>query len=349
MSLGLTKRDWKPFPWSTTKVRLHDDARKCVVLLGHGDVGDAEATFAAFGTGFLVKHRDSKAVYVVTAAHCVRKQADAPFYLRVNTSDKSVLVHIEEPDWCFHDDPSVDAATLEVELPVGVDVVPLSMNNTMFLTPERLSVGDFGPGDQTYTVGLFHHYAGRSKNVPLVHVGHIASFPEADEKVPSKDWRASHKDETMWLEAYIVQAHVQEGASGSPVFVRKPIEAADSKHVHADDGAVMQANRRPPLGYGAVFLLGLWKGAWEINPSEREGMRYPLGYGVVVPSYKILEVLRMQKLEDARAEKMKKKPKAHGAVLVDDSLPPNEVEKRFDATLRRMLSTAPTKKPVTGK
>lgn len=228
---------------------------------------------------------------MVTAAHCVHAGLTDPFHVRLNTSDAAVLINVPEPSWTLHEDRSVDVAAMPFNLPAGTTA--RAVKKKALLTSRRLGVGDIGPGDQTYTVGLFSFAQGRSRNIPMVHVGHIAAFPEAGDPIEVKDWLSDRSDQVREIEAYVVQCTALPGASGSPVFVRKPIVAADELHRH-EGAKVIQDKRKPPLGYGAAFVLGLWHGSWEINAARMVAgaqVRDPAGYGIVVPAERIIEVL----------------------------------------------------------
>jgi hypothetical protein len=351
---------WQPFPWSTTKVRISDDARRCVVFLGDCDQSGDAASFEPFATGFLMRPPSiaiGESVYFVTAKHCV--QDCNPFWIRLNAEKGSQLMLIEEPDWVFHDDQTVDVAVMEFPL-IGKG------RHSSFLSAwwgrnvsKKWNEHNFGPGDLTYTVGLFRNHRGESRNIPLVHSGHIAAFYE-DEKIRVKDWGdRSNAPKDIYIDAYVVQCAAMPGASGSPVFVRETEQAAAKRHVHeqrsATQGTPITTTSEPkhrwasdmPTAYGDLYLLGLWHGSWEADGLEmgQSIVRNPAGYGIVVPAEKIMEVLDMPKLKDRRDELAAKKRAAKTKTLpVADSLPRKVVKKRFDDTLKKMLDTPPDPK-----
>jgi hypothetical protein len=272
--------------------------------------------------------------------------------VRINRGDASELLLVESPDWVFHDDPTVDVAVMEFPT-VGFtrhDVRPWYGPNIA----EGWSEQEFGPGDLAHTVGLFHYHAGTNKNIPIVHSGHIAAF-SGDERVRVRDWTRPSSDEYFEIDAYIVQCAAFEGASGSPVFVRKTASAiGDMGHTHRHD---MERVRSPfghndPTAYGELYLLGLWHGHWQVDEvalTRGRSVSNPAGYGIVVPAKYIFRVMNMPKLKEPRdkilaerkAQRARKLPSA-------DALPRGEAQKRFDGTLREMLNTPPNPK-VTGK
>ena len=271
------------------------EALRCVVFLGHADTDDSPQSFEPRATGFFVVQPLGDGEFftvLITARHCVRAWFEDPFHIRFNGSSEGLLTKVENPSWLLHDNPDVDVAAMVIRWPAGAETRAVPTH--MLLPEKRLGVGDMGPGDLTYTVGLFTYLSGKRTNVPLVHTGHIAAFP-GEERIPFPDWDypASKPKKFREVEAFIVQCSAMPGASGSPVFVRKPVMAADIGHVHDVNGRTATA-RVPPMGYGAMFLLGMWQGAWELDTARFVGtfeVRDPAGYGLVVPAQRILEIL----------------------------------------------------------
>ena len=298
------------FPWSTTTVRLADDARRCVVFLGHAAPGGRPESFVAGATGFFVvvaaPGYSHFSVYLITNKHCVRDGLEDPFVIRFNGKRGAQLMHVETADWLFHDDPNVDLAAMEIELPPGTDA--LCWPEQYILRPEQLAKIAIGAGDLTYTVGLFHYLQGQARNVPLVHAGHISAFPE-DERIRVPDWDAPRGSQASRdIEGYVVQCSAMPGASGSPVFVSRPMLVAPFNHAHGRNSAPLDWPREAPCGYGPITLLGVWQGAWELNDVQMVGrtqVRSPSGYGIVVPGHHILEILDMPKPKQSRAARRK--------------------------------------------
>jgi hypothetical protein len=351
----LTGLTYQPDPWSSTKVRISNEARRCVVFLGICDPSGDPRSFEAFGTGFLVYEHGIPAdfgTYLVTAKHVVSD--GHPFWIRMNTTDGgSQLFLIEEPDWTFHEDETVDLAVMEFVPPSGTLYLPLY---ELPLRPHRDSMltvpGTVGPGDITYTVGLFEHHAGQAKNIALVHTGHVAAYP--DEPVEVADWDAPEgSGKIKLIEAYVVQCAAMPGSSGSPVFVRTGAIATDFTHIHdkhgsAKPGPMTRTTDKWPVGYGVLSLLGMWQGSWELPQTifvNRTKVRFPAGYGTVVPGYKIREILKMPKLSERHAARKsaydEAKKQAKGS-HEPDSLKTSKMTKHvFDTTLKKMLETPP--------
>jgi hypothetical protein len=282
-------------------MHLSSDTTECVVFLGNASPSAESASFVPISTGFFIaRTRNGLPIeaFLVTAKHCVNGHFRDPFHIRYNTGAETYVQLVENPQWNFHPDTDVDLAMMRWEVPTNTRCRALP--DTMILSGTRLERGDIGPGDLTYTVGLFGQLSGKHRNVPLVHTGHLSAVPN-DEKIRVHDWDfPKNEDRYREIEAYVVQCPVMPGASGSPVFLRKSIEAADVQHthdvdhVHGDIKGTRQGDRVPPSGYGALFLLGLWRGSWETGPVQFAGpaiVRNPSGYGIVVPAERIAELL----------------------------------------------------------
>lgn len=287
-------------------MRISDDARQCVVFLGDCNVDGDPSTFRPRATGFLISLHHQLAAnlaYLVTVKHFASD--GLPFWVRMNTKTGSVAQLIEEPDWAFHDDLTVDVAVVEFNVPSDAVLTPWDAG----AIPTCILTGGsyFGPGDLTYTVGLFRAHRGRSRNIPLVHTGHIAAFSE-DEKIDVADWDSPGKRKA--IDAYIVQCSAMPGASGSPVFIRSGVKVAKASSTPSPRTSVVSdgiqfvgiPSLESPKAYGTTSLLGIWQGSWEL-PNEdaaTQNVRYPAGYGIVVPGEKIMEILQMPKLKERR-------------------------------------------------
>jgi len=272
-------------------VRLCDDVRRCVVFFGSAKVG-TEDELNPWGTGFFVATGEPEGTYLVTARHVVQPHLDCPFDIRFNhKSGGAKLVHIDRAEWIFHPaDETVDVAVLEMEPPDWADCSPVIQNPTV-LNEFKFESKDIGPGDIVYTVGVWKFLFGKKRNQPFVHVGHIGLVPE-DDKVPVENWMPGKKGKRVLIEAYLTEGEPLDGASGSPVFVRRSFELGKQK--------------LESRVYGSVWLLGLQHGAWFAKPGEdyqipAQGMvKVPRGINVVVPSMKINDTLNQPRLKVKR-------------------------------------------------
>jgi hypothetical protein len=128
-------------------------------------------------------------------------------------------------------------------------------------------------------------------------------MPE-DERVPVQGWLPTH-GKTVGVEAYLIEGEPLNGASGSPVFIRRSIESRD-------------ANKKLKTNvYGSVWMLGLLSNSWFAKPGRDYEISVsnvvPRGINVVVPSMKINEVLDQPKLRQKAGHGDLDASKARGA------------------------------------
>jgi hypothetical protein len=288
-------------------MRLGDDARKCVVFFGCPDIsGDIKYR----GTGFLTVYLDADGRhtrYLVTAKHVASKFTQGDL-IRMNlVAGGARNWEMEEMRWVYH--PSADIAVAPFSWGREYDVGPFNLSYG--LTEQRRIDKRIECGDLAYIVGLFRLHSGSKKNVPIVHTGHIAAGPDDTELVTLTDRVTRKKYSTV---AYLIEAQTLDGLSGSPVFVRRGVKA----HA-AEDGTIN------PLGYGAVFLLGVYLGSWEGDADETlakdrdidtNKVRVPVGMGTVAPFDQIIQVIEGEELSELRRQA--RDSAASGAELMSD-------------------------------
>jgi hypothetical protein len=305
-------RDSVAFPGN--KVRISDDIRRAVVFLGVEDDTPESGGFRPVGTGFLLAYE--KCRYLVTVKHVALAIADAPYLIRVNDKDGggggNLLMDETTLRWFTHSDPSVDLAVAPFQYDldeVGCDTLLIGeMRDKWLQTPVEAQCGDF-----CYTVGLFQFMSGKKRNLPVVHSGNIALLP-SDELIPVRDWDQQDRG-TKHVEGYLVQSESIQGLSGAPVFVRAVIEFAGLPGPNGRPISAMLMNKE-------VAFLGVWQGAWDAHPDEvrgiplKQGVRVPVGMGVVVPVSKLAEILEMPEAQKDR-ERLKQLRDAEQAASLD--------------------------------
>jgi hypothetical protein len=272
----------KAFP--EVNVRISEDITKCVAFLGVEDDTLSGAGIRCLGTGFFAAYDQCR--YLITVKHVALGIADAPFRLRLNRKDgtsDNIDIDVGDIRWFSHSDPDIDLAVVPINYDfaaAGYDVKFLSG-----LEGPRHGPSGFECGDFTYTVGLFRLLSGKRRNLPVVHSGNIALLP-SDEKIPVKDWEVI--DGTRHIEAYLVQSESIQGLSGAPTFARSNIELTDMPTPQRS--AALLFPRRD------VGFLGVWQGAWDARPDEARAaslgheLRVPVGMGIVIPAYRIVEI-----------------------------------------------------------
>jgi hypothetical protein len=340
-------RDSVAFPGN--KVRISDDIRRAVVFLGVEDDTPGSNGFRPLGTGFFLGYEGSR--YLVTVKHVALGIADAPYLIRVNDKDGggagNLLMNETTLRWFTHSDPNVDLAIAHFPYDlgeVGCDVRLIGeMRDKWLLTPIAPECGDF-----CYTVGLFQFMGGKKRNLPVVHSGNIALLP-SDELIPVRDWDQQGRG-TKHVEGYLVQSESVQGLSGAPVFVRKVIEFSDLPGPNGTKISAMLMNKD-------LAFLGVWQGAWDAPPDEvrsialKQGVRVPVGMGIVVPVSKIGEILEMPEAQEQR-EIMKQLAEEENAATPDSisvpessSPPANDENPNHRGDFKRLLGAAAKSKP----
>ena len=282
-------------PGYNVRVRLTDDARKCVLFF-EGPDPKKQGEYVPSGTGFLVVHRDGgiEHRYLVTAAHVARRCDADRVRLRGNNRDGGGGIdELEEFKWVYHKDSKVDVAVGEYEPPDNFDA--MYYPTCGFVTDAvRLEIKNVGAGSMIHVVALWNFHSGDQRVVPIVHTGNIALEPG---DLIRQYVRRS--DEVIHVNGYLVEAQAIAGASGAPVFVRRSLRVPGLQNPH--------------LTYSPVFLLGVWVGSWKAPPDETlararaiEGrVEVPVGMGIVMPADRILEILNYDELAEGRRSRIR--------------------------------------------
>lgn len=322
-------------------MRLADNALKSVAFIATQHPETGADVYGA--TGFFVKHIDDEGngdSYFVTAKHAARQIEGSSFKIRIGDT----VITFDSVQWYYSQDASVDVAvTRYLPLPVfGAVRFPTKH----FLTEFKIGSKRIGPGDQASIVGLYRLHPGKQKNRPIVHTGHIAMMPDKNERLGVRNWPES-------VEGYLIEAQTLDGLSGSPVYVRRSIKVK-----------AIERTGTQPLAYGAVFLLGLWMASWSGIPDDEIkkevekkvkqnnrpvrdiALKVPIGMGIVVPAYKILEILDMPELKKIRREIAAKKDQENAADLAS-VLPTRGGEPQHKERFNRLLNAA-VKSPKSG-
>lgn len=285
-------------------MQISADIQKAVVFFGLGD----ERAPSYGGTGFMLTYRGYS--WIVTARH-VADHLDCPFWLRGNWGVPS---HIDSAYWHGHPDPNVDLAVVAAY--VGGNGVG-NLPEDALVTEDHRPFYGIELGNFTYTVGLFKFLPGKNRSLTVVHTGHVARLPDDEEPIRSR---------TTNCAAYLVQAPHLDGLSGSPVFVRQTHYLKHSEYL-----------TETRVAAGGVALMGVWSGGYygEADPDHGlgEGKTIPVGFGVVIPAERIVEVM-----DDHLKKNLPGPPDEE--LAEGDSAFENEA-KTGDDVLRTMLNTPP--------
>lgn len=283
---GDVRRYLSPAP-KEINMRVPDALLKCVGFIAHDTPG--KITYGA--TGFIVAMKDAgleyEYYYFVTAKHVAEKIEDGPFIVGLNdpTGRATTLRGGDELQWWYHptERDHVDVAVTPFNAPP--DMIDIkTVKNVMFATKQEIAKYFIGVGDEVSIIGLFTRFHGAASYSPIVRIGNIAMM--SNDPLPTKDFGP--------MEAYLVESRSIGGLSGSPVFVRHTVFNR-SKDQHGDMLTM--------FGVGSFHFLGLMHGHWDlpldfVNTEKAEAVN--LGVSIVVPAYKILEVLNQSELMDMR-------------------------------------------------
>lgn len=278
-------RDWN--------MRLPDEVLKCVVFIGKKERGSIKWG----GTGFLIslpaKQLPGRThIFLVTGKHVADQLLGEDVYIRFNTKDGGydVLTIGAATQWWLHpSDLSVDVAVIPWTPPAEADF--LCLPKLMFLDDIRIGEKGIGVGDEVHITGLFHFVKGTQRNHPIVRTGTLAMLP--NERIPIANWP------TQSMEAYLIEARSISGLSGSPVFVQRSVRVQ-----------AVEDSGRVPLAAGAIFLLGLIFGHWDVKKRRKPKQasvvvpsawgqdrgEINVGVAIVAPAAKILETVQRKEL-----------------------------------------------------
>ncbi|MCA1707034.1 MAG: serine protease [Actinobacteria bacterium] len=278
-----------------TKMLVNEQFRKCVTFLYtdvQTDTGGIERI--PVGSAFFVgvplfddMPESYSALYAVTARHVI--DSGAQLWIRMRTTSGQVVDRPVAADaWEQH--PHTDVAVAGVHAPDDFDLIAVSPAS--FATESFVQQHRVGEGDDVFFSGLFVGHYGKAAPQPLIRFGNIALMPREPVRVEISKYPKTETD----IEAYLVEARSWGGQSGSPAFVSFPAQR--------EVGGPITFGDTPPFA-----LLGLVQGGWKHpegakapDPSGEGFVEVNMGISVVVPAYKIMEVLMSETLARPRAE-----------------------------------------------
>jgi hypothetical protein len=255
---------------------------KSVALVAYRDVeGNYYFAGSVFFWGFVLEGGTCDHVFAVTARHVIeeiRKKGCVEVWLRLNLKNgQSEWCKSDIKEWFVHPtDNTIDIALKEWGLPAQYDhrVIPHVMN----VTPETFRSYEVGLGDEVFITGLFKHYTGTQKNIPIVRIGNLACVGE--ERIQTKDFGA--------IEGILIEARSIGGLSGSPVFLNLGVSRVIGGEIKISKGPVL-------------LLLGLIHGHYDsreglspvaLNADEAGGREsINTGIAIVVPVFRLAEVI----------------------------------------------------------
>lgn len=284
-------------------------------------------------------------LYVVTNAHVVRGAfgQGGGLHLRINIKAGGYeIIKTVEKQWQPHlsgDDVSV----IPINLPSGkfrTRYIP-----TKYLVSQNdMKKFDFGQGDEVFMIGRFRFAGGQIENMPSVRWGVISKLPDPDDRIKMPDTG-------FMQEAFLMEMHSIPGYSGSPVYWyidpqikgRPGITPADVQELGGHGGIIgIDCGHLPEVAYITDGQGNRHPDNWQVKLNS--------GMAIVVPAWKILEVLEMEDLRKPREEeeKRRKKQAEESPVVLDSAVSEDGItEAEFDSALEKAFK--PDKEQTSGE
>ena len=269
--------------WSPPMPRIDEAILDCVIYL-YPSVADANAGEKAGGSGFLVGipskvNPRAHYLYAVTNSHVIKGKSPV---VRLNTKEgEHEALPLTSDNWIHHpdgDDVAISSIGLSVER-YKFKYIPTEL----FLTPDLIDEYCIGIGDDTFMVGRLMNHEGKQRNLPTARFGHIAMLPL--EKI-------YNEAQGIMQESFLIESRSISGYSGSPVFV----------HLFCGFAPRPKQSKRTKIGEWWVRLLGINWGHFPIKEKVAEEWveEYNTGMEVVVPAWKLMELLNVKQITGAR-------------------------------------------------
>jgi hypothetical protein len=326
---------------------------------------DAVNGVDAGGTGFVVSYQDHKLretfYYGVSNRHVVCDNGYS--FIRINTrSGRSDILEYDPADW-----ETVPSGEDIAAIPLDLQQHHSGMSISPFMFLEKLERHQIGVGDDVFMLGLFIDHQGHVTNNPKARFGNISMLANPDARVEQKNGYNS--------ESYILDMHSRAGFSGSPVFVYRTLGGdltdlnSGTAQINVDDLKRVVNERsygerlKIQLYDKTLFkFLGIHWGQfpedWEIKDKSTSANysgvaqldannKYVSGLSgmtCVAPAWKILEVLKMDKLQEQREKKRPKKSNGPEYESVKPSQSQKDVNPKHREDFNHLLDGA-----VTGK
>lgn len=340
-------------------MRVPDDVRKTVLFIG---IKDSFGDWDWRATGYLIalsdyqlhwsetKEYDGKQFstsdmrpfrLLATAKHVAEKLEGNDFALKTMTVDGEPRIIEGHADqrWFYHptEKDSVDAAVTIFYPPDVRELDLFTVQGEMFADGKAIREADLGVGDEVFIAGLFTEVRKTERQHPIVRIGNLAMMP--GERIPFGG---------KLMDAYLIESRSIGGLSGSPVFVRATVRV-DAGLKFKPGFALNAVNSPTPniegierlflSGVGRIYFLGSMIGHWEADtPTMSETVN--MGVSLVVPAYKILEIIRQPELIEMAdkiiSERQKNGAEGKAVLDFDDSKEKPFTQQDFESDLRKV-------------
>ncbi len=325
-----TMLGYSAWRWRTAPVALISNEYLSCCVYVYPTTEEANASARTGGTGFVIAVPsvvpEYYHLYVATNKHNIY---DEPrnLVIRLNTVEqRKDTIETKIDDW----EPSEDSDLAVYHLLVTndkYDVVFIVSDQVM--TKEKIHEKQVGIGDEVFLVGKFPYFEGLEKNTPVARFGHISMMPGE----PDIHWPIPSK---VNREVFLVEIQTRTGFSGSPVFVyyNYPVPTPDMIDF-------LRRSKRTVIG---PWLLGVHCGQVKHEEPGKD-----TGMSVVVPSWKLIELLKKEKLvtrrkglDDKKLEEIRKEKEDSGIELESEGL---MNQQGFLKTLKQVSRKLPAEEP----
>lgn len=274
----------------------------------YSDKADADCGNDCGGTGFLIFRKSPKDgkdhYYAITNRHVID---DGFPIIRINSLDggNPHILELPKENWVFHKQ-GADVAAAYLVNSEKYDFE--GINSIHILNKEDLDPQDIHApsaimyGSEVFMIGHFAKSPGLKRNRPVLRLGTVAQFPDSEELI-------TYDENIAPQEAYLVEMHSIDGFSGSPVFhisigMQSFLSVStilESVYKITAPEFNWEPNDRP------INVIGIDAGAFvprrkvEIRDGDSYlGTNYevktPSGFSIVIPSWKIKELLLQPEL-----------------------------------------------------
>jgi len=311
-----------------------EDMIRAVVYLYPSETAATEGSNFG-GSGFLVGVQDGSGnhAYVVTNYHVAVKPAkgEPSPVVRVNRKDgKTDIFAFDVSD--YHYLPGFGDVAV-VRLPVESRVHDFKVYAFNNLVTKEQAEETLQLGEDVFMVGRFIDFDGGVTNRPALRFGNISMNPLPNDRTANFGSGVSY---------YCIDMHSRTGFSGAPVWAYRTM----GSDLHdAIDGTPPQVH--PPI----AGILGLHCGQFPEALATDDGA--PIngwsGMTVVLPAWRIAELLMSEKVVHERAAAAKAKGHQRRGPAEEGASAPVEHEQRFEEVVKKMLETPPAKPRGRGK
>jgi hypothetical protein len=301
--------------------RIPTDVLAATIYL-YPDRASAERGDQLGGTGSIVTRKADFSkkrgplTYFVTNWHVAVKAGNS--VVRVTANDGTPRIFEFDPsDWVFNE-RGHDVAVIEAPMLERPELLK-SISTDMFACQDRILSESIGPGEDVCMVGRFVCHDGGKVNRPSLRFGNISVMPTM-----------VRQPNGVVGECYCLDLHSRAGYSGSPVFAYRTF-GQDLVSGGADRTKFEASSDRLRLEYRNLFvLLGIhcaqfpeeWiveKKRADIRPQPYdehqiatiEYVRGFSGMAVVVPAWRIVEILDLPIFDVAKARSYDRVCEAH--------------------------------------